>query len=244
MAEGSRVRREYEITKGRLEGQGRRAKASSPTTYSSITTPSWPWSRPKAWVAPLTEGVGQAKEYAGKLGLRFAYSTNGRGIYGIDMDTGAEGEVAKYPSPPELWGLTFAEANTWRDRFAAVPFEDKGGYYDGRYYQDLAVEKTLAAIAAGDKRMLLTLATGTGKTFIAFQIAWKLFQSRWNLSGEPTRRPRILFLADRNLLADQAFNAFSPFPEDALVRITPADIRKKGKVPKNAACSSPSFRPS
>ena len=116
-----------------------------------------------------------------------------------------------------------------------MPFEDKGGYYQGRYYQDLAVEKALAAIAAGDKRILLTLATGTGKTFIAFQIAWKLFQSRWNLSGEPTRRPRILFLADRNLLADQAFNAFSPFPEDALTRITPADIRKHGKVPKNAS---------
>ena len=87
-------------------------------------------------------------------------------------------------------------------------------------------------------RILLTLATGTGKTFIAFQTTWKLFQSRWNLSdwkadGAPTRRPRILFLADRNILADQGYNAFSAFPEDALVRIAPADIRKKGKVPKN-----------
>lgn len=79
------------------------------------------------------------------------------------------------------------------------------------------------------------MATGTGKTFIAFQIAWKLFHSRWNLGREPTRRPRILFLADRNLLADQAYNAFSAFPEDALVRIDPADIRKKGKVPKNGS---------
>jgi type I restriction enzyme R subunit len=96
----------------------------------------------------------------------------------------------------------------------------------------------LQAIAEGRERILLTLATGTGKTFIAFQLAWKLFQSRWNLhdwksAGEPTRRPRILFLADRNILADQAYNAFSAFPEDALVRIDPADIRKKGKVPKN-----------
>jgi type I restriction enzyme R subunit len=87
---------------------------------------------------------------------------------------------------------------------------------------------------------LLTLATGTGKTFIAFQIAWKLFHSRWNLAdwqrgGEPTRRPRILFLADRNILANQAFNAFSAFPEDALVRIAPEDIRKKGKVPTNGS---------
>ncbi len=80
---------------------------------------------------------------------------------------------------------------------------------------------------------MLTLATGTGKTLIAFQIAWKLFHSRWNLSREPSRRPRILFLADRNILANQAYNAFSSFPEDALVRIAPEDIRKKGRVPKN-----------
>ena len=96
----------------------------------------------------------------------------------------------------------------------------------------------LEAIAAGQDRILLTLATGTGKTFIAFQLAWKLFQSRWNLAdwkreAEPTRRPRILFLADRNILADQAYNAFSAFPEDALVRIDPEIIRKKGRVPKN-----------
>jgi type I restriction enzyme R subunit len=131
--------------------------------------------------------------------------------------------------------LTFATANAWRDRFAAVPFEDRGGYFQGRYYQDIAVERVLAALAEGRQRILLTLATGTGKTFIAFQIAWKLFHSRWNLSGEPTRRPRILFLADRNILADQAFNAFSAFADDALVRIAPDDIRKKGKVPKNGS---------
>ncbi len=88
---------------------------------------------------------------------------------------------------------------------------------------------------SGQVSVLLTLATGTGKTFIAFQIAWKLFHSRWNLSREPSRRPRILFLADRNILANQAYNAFSAFPEDALVRIDPESIRKKGKVPKNGS---------
>jgi len=96
----------------------------------------------------------------------------------------------------------------------------------------------LEAIAAGQSHILLTLATGTGKTFIAFQLAWKLFQSRWNLTewkseGEPPRRPRILFLAARNILADQAYNSFSAFAEDALVRIDPEAIRKKGRVPKN-----------
>ncbi|MDP3070799.1 MAG: DEAD/DEAH box helicase family protein [Opitutaceae bacterium] len=151
------------------------------------------------------------------------------------METGKEGPIAAYPTPDELWALTFAEANAWRDRFAAVAFEDKGGSHPSRYYQDIAVERVMQAIAEERPRILLTLATGTGKTFIAFQIAWKLFHARWNLSGEPTRRPRILFLADRNILANQAYNAFSAFPEDALVRIEPADIRKKGKVPKNGS---------
>ena len=81
----------------------------------------------KAWDKLLTEAVGQAKSYAGKLAVRYAYSTNGQGIYGIDMTEGTEGEVPQYPTPEELWNLTFAQANAWRDRFAAVPFEDRGG---------------------------------------------------------------------------------------------------------------------
>jgi type I restriction enzyme R subunit len=189
----------------------------------------------QAFDRPLTEGVAQAKDYAGKMALRFAYATNGQGIYGVDMETGKEGEVARYPSPDEIWSTTFAKANAWRDLFAAVPFEDKGGSHPSRYYQDIAVERVMEAIAEDRQRILLTLATGTGKTFIAFQIAWKLFHSRWNLSREPTRRPRILFLADRNILADQAYNAFSAFAEDAMARIDPADIQKKGKVPTNAS---------
>jgi type I restriction enzyme R subunit len=91
----------------------------------------------------------------------------------------------------------------------------------------------LEALASGSERILLTLATGTGKTAIAFQIAWKLFQTRWNLQRDGSRRPRILFLADRNILANQAFNSFSSYPEDALVRIKPSEIKKKGRVPTN-----------
>ncbi len=125
-----------------------------------------------------------------------------------------------------------------------MPFEDKGGSHPSRCYQDIAVERVLEAIAANRQRILLTLATGTGKTFIAFQIAWKLFHSRWNLSREPTRRPRILFLADRNILANQAYNAFSAFPEDALVRIDPAASRRRARCLRTAASSLPSSRPS
>ncbi len=151
------------------------------------------------------------------------------------MQSGKERETPRYPTPDELWSMTFAAVDAWRDRFAAVPYEDKSGSHPSRYFQDIAVERVLEAIAANKQRILLTLATGTGKTFIAFQIAWKLFYSRWNLSREPSRRPRILFLADRNILADQAYNAFSAFPEDAMARISPADIRRRGHVPKNAS---------
>jgi type I restriction enzyme R subunit len=235
VVEGSRIRREYPITLGRLEGNGRRGKAITADYVLIYRNTKLAVIEAKAWNEELTEGVAQAKNYAGKLAVRFAYATNGQGIYGIDMQTGREGEASCYPTPDELWNLTFAEANVWRDRFAAVPFEDKGGSHPSRYYQEIAVERVMEAIAENRQRILITLATGTGKTFIAFQIAWKLFHSRWNLSREPSRRPRILFLADRNILANQAYNAFSAFPEDAMVRISPEDIRKKGKVPKNGS---------
>jgi type I restriction enzyme R subunit len=233
--EGSHIHREYPITLGRIEGHGKRGKALTGDYVLVYRTHKLAVVEAKAWDEEITEGVAQAKNYAGKLAVRFTYSTNGQGIYGIDMETGKEGEQPSYPTPDELWSLTFATQNAWRDRFAAVPFEDKGGFFQGRYYQDIAIDRVLEAIAADKSRILLTLATGTGKTFIAFQIAWKLFHSRWNLTGEPSRRPRILFLADRNILADQAYNAYSAFPEDAMVRIEPADIRKKGKVPKNGS---------
>ena len=233
--EGSRIRREYSITPGRLEGQGRRGKGLTADYVLIYRNTRLAVVEAKAWDEPLTQGVAQAKDYAGKLAIRFTYAANGQGIYRIDMQEGNEGEQPRFPTPDELWNLTFTEQDAWRDRFATVPFEDRGGYFEGRYYQDIAIERVLEAIAAKKQRILLTLATGTGKTFIAFQIAWKLFHSRWNLSREPSRRPRILFLADRNILADQAYNAFSAFPEDAMVRIAPDDIRKKGRVPKNGS---------
>jgi type I restriction enzyme R subunit len=235
VAEGSRVRREYQIAPGRIEGGGRKPRPLIADYLLVYRNTSLAVVEAKAWGESLTEGLAQSKDYAGKLAIRFAYSTNGQGLYGVDMHTGKEGIIDAYPSPEALWNLTFGEANAWRDRFADVPFEDKGGYFQGRYYQDIAIDRVLEAIAAGKNRILLTLATGTGKTFIAFQIAWKLFHSRWNLSREPSRLPRILFLADRNILANQAWNDFSAFPEDAMVRIRPADIRKKGRVPKNGS---------
>ncbi len=238
VVDGSKILREYPITQGRLEGRGKRAQKMIADYILMYRNHKLAVVEAKAVDKELTEGVGQAKEYASKLTIRFTYATNGLGIYGIDMETGAEGELASFPSPEELWNRTFATANAWRDRFAAVPLEDKGGTLGERYFRDIAIERVLEAVANGKDRLLLTLATGTGKTMIAFQIAWKLFQSRWNLSREPTRRPRILFLADRNILANQAYNAFSVFEDrspGSCVRISPDEIRRTGRPPTNGS---------
>ena len=230
----SRIRREV-IAPGRLIGNGRR----EPNEYSDYVLvyrgEKLAVIEAKRKGLPDTEGLGQAKKYATKLETRFTYSTNGVGIYQVDMLTGVEGYIDTYPTPDELWDATFSQSNQWRDLFAAIPFEDRSGTWETRYYQHNAIKHVLESICQGKNRILLTMATGTGKTFIAFQLAWKLFQSRWNLSHQPTRRPRILFLADRNILANQAYNSFSAFPDDALVRIDPAEIRKQKRVPKNGS---------
>jgi type I restriction enzyme R subunit len=231
----STVRREYKITKGRIHVGGERAPALIADYVLEHQGLKLAVVEAKKWDSHVTEGLAQAKNYASKMSIRFAISTNGQEVYLADLLTGTEGLFEQYPTPAELWDMTFSEANEWRDRFAKVPDENKGGLWQPRYYQQVAANRVLEAIAKGDKRILLTLATGTGKTAIAFQIAWKLFQARWNLTGEPTRRPRILFLADRNVLADQAFNAFGAFPDGAMVRMRPSDVKKNGEVPKNAS---------
>lgn len=243
VVEGSRVRREFPIAPGRIEGKGRRGKPITADYVLEYRNTRIAVIEAKAWHEPLTLGVAQAKNYADKLAIRYTYSTNGQGIYAIDMQTGVEGETPRFPTPEELWAMVYPGEDHWRDHFAAVPVPDKSGSWNLRFYQEISVRRVLEAIESGRDRILLTLATGTGKTSIAFQIAWKLFSARWNLNDwrkgtQPSRRPRILFLADRNNLADQAFNdfsAFSAFSEDALTRIKPEEIRKKGKVPKNAS---------
>jgi type I restriction enzyme, R subunit len=232
--EGSRIRREV-IAPGRLVGNGHRATAEYADYVLVYRGEKLAVIEAKKRDLPDTAGVGQAKKYAEKLETRFTYSTNGDGIYQIDRRTGAEGYISHYPSPDQLWEATFSEANQWRDRFADIPFETRSGSWEARYYQHNAIKHVLEAITDGQTRILLTMATGTGKTLVAFQLTWKLFQSRWNLSRQPTRRPRILFLADRNILANQAYNAFSAFPDDALVRIDPEIIKKRGRVPKNGS---------
>jgi type I restriction enzyme R subunit len=235
VAEGSRILREYHITAGKILTGGKRAMPLIADYILVHQGRKLAAIEAKSDELEVGEGVAQAKNYAEKMQLGHTYSSNGKEIYQICMGTGAEGLVAAFPSPVELWNLTFTVQNQWRDRFDAVPLEDMGGTKSLRYFQEVAVNRAMAAIAEGKPRILLTMATGTGKTFVAFQIAWKLFQTRWNLQRDGKRRPRILFLADRNNLADQAFNEFSAFPEDALVRIKPDEISKKGKVPTNGS---------
>ena len=228
VVEGSRIRREM-ICPGRIQAGGKRGKGLSCDYVLFHKGQKLAVLEAKRAGLSHREGVGQAKDYAGRLGARFAYASNGLQWYGIDMATGAEGDMdLPFPTPQELWDRTFAEPNPWRDAFGAVEFETAGGKWEARYYQHKAINVALEAIARGERRILLTLATGTGKTSIAFQIAWKLFRAKWSLAGEPERRPRILFLADRNILADQAYNAFSAFPPaTAVARIDPDSLRKR-----------------
>lgn len=246
--EGSYIRREVSITQGRIITGGKRSQPVISDYVLEYRGRKLAAVEAKKESLSYTEGVRQAKDYASRLQCRMGYATNGHEIYQIDMLTGKEELVDQFLSPAELWQLTYTKeageetpdyTTVWRDAFSKIPFEAKGDWKP-RYYQENAIHNALEAIAAGKQRILLTLATGTGKTCIAFQIAWKLFHSRWSLSAQKKpqaakKRPRILFLADRNVLANQAFNDFGPFGDDAIVRIEPSEIRKKGSVPKNAS---------
>ena len=160
----------------------------------------------KASYRQAADAVQQARHYAEMLDLKFAYATNGQDIIEIDYFTGRETRVSEYPKPAELWeryqqgrGLAPSPAVTTQ---LLTPYNHTLSK-DERYYQRIAINRTVEAILKGDKRrFLITMATGTGKTFVAFQICWKLWSSRWNPAGEH-RRPRILYLADRNILIDQ-----------------------------------------
>lgn len=180
-----------------------------------------------------TKGLQQAIDYANKLLVRFVYSSNGKQTYEFDLETGKGEYVEFYPTPEELEKRYAGKNSNLGQELRNVPFHLEGAMQP-RYYQELAVHAATDAIGQGKSRVLLTLATGTGKTFIAFQIVHKLFQSRWNKDDPGSRRPRILFLADRNILADQAINTFNPYEKD-LIKINGEEVRKRsGVVPTNA----------
>jgi type I restriction enzyme R subunit len=231
----SRITREFPINAGEIRAGGLRTgilKADFVLIYKNRKLAVV---EAKSIKEEVNEGVAQAKLYAHKLQLGTTYSTNGKSIYQVCLQTGVEGNVDNYLTPDEIWHKTFGDRNEWLEKFNSIPFENAFGDSQQRYYQEIAINKVMEAVANNKNRILLTLATGTGKTFVAFQIAWKLFKARWNLQRDGKRTPRILFLADRNILANQAFNAFGTFPEDALVRINPSQISRRGEVPMNGS---------
>lgn len=166
----------------------------------------------KAIYANAGDGLQQAKEYAQILGLKFAYATNGRGIVEHDFLTGHETDLDTFPSPDDLWNRLRASEGIDEKTAEQVlaPYYHLSGK-SPRYYQEIAINRAVQSVVQGKRRVLLTLATGTGKTVIAFQICYKLWASRWNRTGE-YRRPRILYLADRSVLVDDPKDkTFAPF---------------------------------
>ncbi len=227
-----KVRREYPINFGEIRAggtRGRKLKADYVLIYKNVPLAVVEAKKSKL---DVDEGVEQAKVYAQKLDVQTSFATNGREIRQICHKTGEWKLIEEFPAPEELWQKNFANINEWQEKFNAVAWElaDK----TPRYYQENAVSRAMNAIATDKKRILLALATGTGKTYIAFQIAWKLFYSRWTINKDGKRRPRILFLSHRNILTTQASSSFHKFQKDVLMRITPAQIRKRGEVPTNA----------
>ena len=180
-----------------------------------------------------TDGLQQAIRYADKLKVKFIFATNGEKIYQFDMRTGTGDYIENFPSPETLFQESIDNLTSLKKQLIGVPFYLVGDKQP-RYYQEIAVNKAVEAIADEKPRILLTLATGTGKTFIAFQIVHKLLTVKWNLD-QADRRPKILFLADRNILADQAINTFNDPYEKDLVKIDGSEVRaRNGVVPTNA----------
>ena len=236
------VQLEFPVTHhkgGRLTGSGGRAKTLKADYVLTYKNTNLAVIEAKKESLGYTAGLEQAKSYAKKLEIPFAYATNGHKIREVDMINGTVQDVDRYPTPEELWHRAFPNTNNWQEYFAEVPYLDVWGDGYLRYYQEVAMQKVIEAISEEEPRILLTMATGTGKTNTAFQIVWKLFNAKWTVDGNRERRPRVLFLADRNILANQAYLAFlkgfETIDENALVRIRPGEIKKRGGVPKSGS---------
>ena len=231
VVEGSRIITERYFTNGRLTQSGRQAKSRYDYVliYKNVKL-----AVVEAKKSGMSYGdaVGQVKDYNEQLKLPFAYATDGNEIREMHYvgDACYEQDVAAFPSPEEMYQRAFPENNEVEDALSQIPFNRSGGK-EPRYYQELAINRTISALGRGKKKILLTLATGTGKTYIAFQIVWKLFEAKWSQSGLGKRMPRILFLADRNVLADQAKGSFGQFPDNMLQKIKPGT----DKAPTNGS---------
>jgi type I restriction enzyme R subunit len=214
--EPHRLNEQVTFTDGRIVVTGRqgRRRPGKRADYVLRFRPDFPIAVVEAKPTYKTpgEGLQQAKDYAEILDLKFAYATNGHGIVEFDYTTGLEREIEAFPTPDDLWRRWMGPEPLAADSAERLltPGYSLAGKHP-RYYQDIAINRTVQAILSGDSRVLLCMATGTGKTFVAFQICWKLWSTRWNRTGEH-RRPKILYLADRNVLVDDPKDkTFTPF---------------------------------
>jgi len=219
------LREEYPIKDGRKLVGNKRASTLKADYLLKFNNTHLAFIEAKHEALSPTEGLEQVKNYATLLRLNIAYSTNGHKIYEFDMVAGKGQYIDNFPTPEALYERLFGNQNSLVQKLLSIPLLNLEGKQE-RYYQEIAIRKTMEAIADGQKRILLTLATGTGKTYVAFQIANKLHQAKWTADGKD-HRPKILFLADRNILADQAINAFNHFDKD-IVKITGKEIKKRG----------------
>lgn len=176
-------------------------------------------------------GLSQAKEYAEILGLKFAYSSNGKGIVEFDFTTGQERSIEDFPGPEELWSRLQGKdplAEPVKEKLLAPYYNDPDRA--PRYYQQIAINRAVEAVMRGQNRILITMATGTGKTVVAFQICYKLWSARWNRANDPVKHPKILFLADRNILVDDPKDkTFIPFG-DARHKISNGEVVKSREM--------------
>ncbi|GMW05880.1 MAG: hypothetical protein AMXMBFR8_06770 [Nevskiales bacterium] len=234
-AEPHSIAEQRTITDGRVipVGKGFVRKPPKRVDYLLRYTRDFPLAvvEAKASYKTATDAVQQARAYAEMLDLKYAYATNGTDIIEIDYFTGSETRLTEFPKPEDLWQRyqtgSGIKAPDKIDQLIS-PYNTVGGK-PPRYYQQIAINRAVEAILGGKRRLLLTMATGTGKTIVAFQISWKLWSSRWNRTGEH-RKPRILFLADRNILVDDPKDkTFSPFG-DARHKIESGEIIKSREM--------------
>ena len=230
--DGRTITREYYFTDGRKLIGNKRGKRYFVDYLLSYKNTNLAIVEAKAENKDPLDGLQQSINYAQKLRIDYVYATNGHKIYEHSLIDGNGKLIENYPTPDELFRRKYGQVALKQENIITYPFHLEGGLRP-RFYQQIAVQKTIEAIANAQDRILLTLATGTGKTYIAFQIVYRLFQSKWSKEGVD-RRPKILFLADRNVLADQAYNTFNPLEKD-IIRLNGKEIKNRGgKVPTNA----------
>ena len=222
---------EYAFTDGKKTPAGGKGKQCSVDYLLQYNNTNIGLIEAKRESLPITEGLQQAQDYGSKLGVRFVYSSNGHGIFEYDMDSDTGKEIDSFPTPEELYQRVQGN-NPQKVKMLKEPLIQEGSMIP-RYYQKLAVQRAIGAIADGKKRVLLTLATGTGKTFISYQIVRKLLNLKWRVDGKE-QQPKVLFLADRNILVDQAINTFNSI-ERQIVKVDGKEIRRRnGVVPSSA----------